>query len=147
MRTDLSDTYFKDLANDLIRCEDFRWLPGMLAVMDIPNLKLPYRLTHNRHPSYPDEYDWPHDLGLRKPDLTDSLTLSCLLELVERKHTIVYGGPVEAIYLSPGIDIDGKSVFREVSIMFYRGASTEFLDGKTKAEALIIALESDILTD
>jgi hypothetical protein len=136
--------YVRDLTRRLMTCEEWMWLPGMKAVSDT-FLDSGYRLTDDGHPSYPEEYDWPHDLGLRYPDLEDDLTLTCVQKLVEEKHSSIYGGPVEAIFLSPGIDRDG-SVFWEISLMYYRGLITEFKEGKSKAEALVIALESDIIT-
>jgi len=135
----------EELERRIVKCKEWMWMPGMRVAAE-DGLMLSYRLSEDRHPSYPDEYDWPHDLGLRRPDLSDSATLGCLMNLIEQKHITIYGGPVEAVYLSPGIDTD-RSVMWEVAIMFYSGLQHEISEGKSKAEALVIALEADIVTN
>ena len=76
----------------VVQSPRWRWMPGMLADYAAGMVARPVRLTDDRHPSYPDEYDWPHDLGLRVPDLTDPATLGCLLALVRE----AWGDPTAA---------------------------------------------------
>lgn len=70
------------LARRAVACPRWRWMPGMLAALSEGMVTSPLRLTDERRLHYPDEYDWPHDLGLRLPDLTDPATVGCLLALV-----------------------------------------------------------------
>ena len=62
------------LARRAVACKGWHWLPGMLALPFDGMVSTPVRLTNER--------DWPHDVGLRLPDLTDPATLGCLLALV-----------------------------------------------------------------
>jgi hypothetical protein len=63
-----------DLALRTATCKGFRWMPGMLALPFEGMVSTPVRLANER--------EWPHDIGLRVPDLTDPATLGCLLALV-----------------------------------------------------------------
>jgi len=63
-----------ELAKRAVACRGWRWMPGMLALPPEGMISTPARLT--------EESDWPHDVGLRLPDLTDPATLGCLLALV-----------------------------------------------------------------
>jgi hypothetical protein len=71
-----------ELADDLVRSPSFRWVPGMLALPTRGMVSVPVRLTDERRPNHPDEYEWPHDLGLRVPDLSDPTTATCLLDML-----------------------------------------------------------------
>lgn len=81
----MADPNLLDLARLAITLPGWRWMPGMRALPQLGRCALPIRLGDERHPSYPDEYDWPHDLGLRLPDLSDPATKGCLLALA-REH-------------------------------------------------------------
>ena len=71
-----------ELAYDLVRSPSFRWVPEMLALPTRGTVSVPVRLTDARRPNYPDEYEWPHDLGLRVPDLSDMQTARLLLDML-----------------------------------------------------------------
>lgn len=75
---------FLAVARRAVACPKWRWMPGMLTVPSegVWTVTPPLRLTDERRLHYPDEYDWPHDLGLRLPDLTDPATRGCLYTLV-----------------------------------------------------------------
>ena len=62
------------LSRRAVACKGWQRMPGMLAVPTDGLVSVPLRLT--------DDHDWPHDLGLRLPDLSDPATLGCLLALV-----------------------------------------------------------------
>lgn len=72
------------LAQRAVAAKGWRWEPGMLAVAD--SIMAPERLSDRVRPNCPDEYDWPHDLGLRVPDLNDATTLALLLGLVRAAY-------------------------------------------------------------
>lgn len=71
-----------ELAHDLVRSPSFRWVPGMLTLPTRGMVSVPVRLTDERRPNHPDEYEWPHDLGLRVPDLSDMQTARLLLDML-----------------------------------------------------------------
>lgn len=109
-----------DLARRAVVCEGWRWMPGMRALCD-DGWPVPYRLDDGHD-------DWPHDIGLRLPDLTDPATLGCVLALVRD----AWGDPT----LSPcwqdetgGWDVVGNRW------NIIAGSTTE-------AEALVAALEA-----
>jgi len=63
-----------DKAENAAALPGFRWSLGMRALPLKGMVSTPVRLT--------DEHEWPHDLGLRVPDLTDPPTGGCLLTLL-----------------------------------------------------------------
>lgn len=71
-----------ELAYDLVRSPSFKWVPEMLALPTRGMVSGPVRLTDERRPNHPDEYEWPHDLGLRVPDLSDTQTARLLLDML-----------------------------------------------------------------
>ena len=62
------------LSHRVVACKNWRWLPGMRCLPTEGMVTVPLRLT--------DDLNWPHDLGLRLPDISDPATLGCLLALV-----------------------------------------------------------------
>lgn len=80
------------IAKRLVKSPNWEWMPGMLTldsqflslVSDDIIHELYLRLPDYKNEHYPDEYDWPHDLGLRVPIITDPPTLGCLLALVRK---------------------------------------------------------------
>lgn len=113
-----------DLGQRAIACKGWRWMPGMLAFPSEGMLTTPVRLTDGR--------DWPQDIGLREPDLTDPATLGCLLALVRGAWGMPTG--ITVIYS----DDEGRW---EVS---WSGATHGGICGfgATEAEALVMALET-----
>ena len=92
----------------------FRWVPGVLA----GGWPMSVRLSDDRHPDPAlDEYDWPHDLGLRFPDFRDpsGATLGVLLAQVREAWEV------------------GSLVYRPWTLWAYFD---------TEAEALVAALEA-----
>ena len=67
-----------DIARRAVACKGWRWMPGMLALPSDGMVFTPVRLA--------DEHEWPHDIGLRVPDLRDPATLGCVLALVRVAH-------------------------------------------------------------
>jgi hypothetical protein len=65
---------FVTLGKRAIASRNWRWMPGMLAIPSDGMVSVLMRLTDKR--------EWPHDIGLRVPDLTDPATLGCLIALV-----------------------------------------------------------------
>lgn len=134
----------EDLARRAVASAKFRWMPGMLAFPTAGCTPVPVRLTDDRRPNYPDEYAWPHDMGLRFPDLTDAATLGCLLQLVREAwgddraylcdfegYDSVEWGVVSKIWDEKRNEEGPKAWF-----------SCLLGDGKTEAEALVCALEN-----
>jgi hypothetical protein len=118
------------LGRRAVAARGWRWLPGMLA-MSCDGPMQPVRLTGQPRPHWPDEYDWPHDLGLRTPDLSDTETLARLLDLVRSMHN----------------DADQVGVYRafhsgEPYVRVDHGGAMAYLRGRTVAEALVVALEA-----
>lgn len=89
-----------DLARRAVAAPEWRWMPGMRAVPPPEGgmMMLPIRLGDDKHPSYPEEYDWPHDLGLRIPDLRDAATVGAVVERIRD-----YCGLPTAFLLPPHI--------------------------------------------
>ena len=119
-----------ELAKRAVACKGWRWMPGMLAVPTEGMVTAPLRLMDDR--------DWPHDLGLRLPDLTDPATLGCLLALVRE----AWGAPRALVRLSS----NGKSfhVF-DVDRVTVGGNWAAWLSDDrcpTEAHALVAALEA-----
>lgn len=63
-----------ELSRTLAKSTHFRWMRGMLSLPSEEALALPVRVEA--------ESDWPHDIGLRVPDLTDPATGGLLLHLL-----------------------------------------------------------------
>jgi len=63
-----------ELSERVVKCPNFYWMPGMRCLPTEGMVTVPLRLT--------DDLNWPHDLGLRLPDISDPATLGCLLALV-----------------------------------------------------------------
>jgi len=109
------------LSRRAVACKGWRQLPGMLALPSEGMISTPVRLT--------EESDWPHDVGLRLPDLTDPATVGCLLALVRE----AWG---TAIIVSYSYD-DGlwETMWEGATAAGWCGR------GDTEAEALVAALE------
>lgn len=109
------------LARRAVACKGWKWMGGMLAVATEGMVALPLRLT--------DGHDWPHDLGLRLPDLTDPATLGCLLALVRE----AWGN-------------DDLGTMRWDARSRWCAETTDFpyraFYGDTEAEALVVAWEA-----
>jgi len=132
------DTEEINLGLSAVASTSWRWKPKMLAV---PNdgslLPPPLRLTDLRHPSYPEEFDWPHDLGLRVPDLRDRETLDAVKSLVsDRLKARGLCGLVRVKHhpnLNPELEINWE-VWGDGRLVVW---------GKTEAHALVAALWRD----
>ena len=112
-----------ELARRAVWCKSWRWMPGMLCVPGEGMMGVPRRLT--------DDADWPHDLGMRFPVLTDPATLGCLLALVR----VAYADPYASVWYSSDHNHSGDRW------SYYSKAFT-FSGHATEAEALVVALES-----
>jgi len=110
------------LSRRAVACKGWQRMPGMLAVPTDGLVSVPLRLT--------DDHDWPHDLGLRLPDLSDPATLGCLLALVREAH----GDPVLFARFR------GARVRPDWMVSW--DGSDVIATGATEAEALVAALES-----
>lgn len=112
------------LARRLVACKSWRWMPGMRSVPTEGMITAPLRLT--------DDHDWPHDLGLRSPDLTDPATLGCLLALVR-----------EAWGMPTGITVSYSSDDGLWGVSWSGATHGGWCGrGKTEAEALVASLEA-----
>ena len=127
----------KALARRAVACVGFRWLPGMLALPSEGMMAVPVRLA--------DEHEWPHDIGLRVPDLRDPATLGCLLALVRE----AYGDPALYVRLSDTTrQSDGVRAWEVLGWLDSsrrpdgRGGSWRGWGYASEAEALVAALES-----
>lgn len=110
------------LSRRAVACRGWRWMPGMRVMPAGGMVAAPLRLT--------DDYDWPHDLGLRLPDLSDPATLGCLLALVREAWRCPTLSPSEG--LNSGWEV-----------WLWNGPSRLVRSrGTTEAEALVAALES-----
>lgn len=122
------------LGRRVVRLAGWYWRPGMLVSGERAGRALPgvaYRLSDKRHPSFPGEYDWPHDIGLRIPDLADPATVGCLLALVRE----AWGQRVSCVPLAAG---------QQWHALFERnlGGGLVVGSGASEAEALVAALEA-----
>jgi hypothetical protein len=80
------------IAKRLVQSPNWEWMPGMLTidsqflslVSDDMFPELCLRLPDYKNEHYPDQYDWPHDLGVRVPILNDPATLGCIHHLIRR---------------------------------------------------------------
>ena len=126
----------KTLSRRAVACKGWKWLPGMLTdegrrVMCV----------------------WPDDLGIKwshlldnrvvqdadaLPDLTDAATLGCLLALVREAWGCV-------VVTSPDYDYDDDEARQGPNVVGWRAVETVRWmwvgEGKTEAEALVVALE------
>jgi len=115
---------FVTLGKRAIASRNWRWMPGMLTIPSDGMVSVLMRLTDKR--------EWPHDIGLRVPDLTDPATLGCLLYLVRES----WGMPTGII-----VRYSNDNGRWEVS---WSGSTHGGICGfgATEAEALVMALES-----
>ena len=90
-----------DLASAVVALPGWRWMPGMRAMPQPGMIAVPVRLCDDKRIGYHDEHDWPHDLGLRVPDLTDPATGGCMLAML---------GPCNVYLSDEGARIDHKDV-------------------------------------
>jgi hypothetical protein len=69
------------LAEELVACPEFHWMPGMLGQVrgGFDRLESAIRVTHANAPISTGPNGW-------LPDLRDDATLGCLLHLVRKKH-------------------------------------------------------------
>jgi hypothetical protein len=123
------DEKTRALGQRAVAAAGWRWEPGMLALADSP--MAPERLTEQFRPNWPDEYDWPHDLGLRVPDLRDTATLGLLLGLV---RAVYRDADLVGIYRAFHTGQSYVRIDRE-------GGEMVYIHGSTVAEALVRALE------
>jgi len=108
----------KHLAAQVTRCRHFRWMRGMLSLPSEEALALPVRVEA--------ESDWPHDIGLRVPDLADPATGGLILQLLaELCHT-----QTNVSALSAGTD--------EWEVWTLRGRSSGASLGEAAAGALLL---------
>ena len=120
------------LGRQAVATPGWRWVPGMLA-MTVDGPMPPVRLTGEQRPGWPDEYDWPHDLGLRVPDLSDTDTLACLLGVVRAAYPEAHEvGVVRAFH-------NGRPYVR-----LNRSGAVSYIYGSTIGEALVMALEAAV---
>ena len=118
-------------------CPQWRWMPGMLDLFGRRVMCV-----------------WPDDLGIKwshlldnrvvqdadaLPDLTDAATLGCLLALVREAWGC-------AVITSPDYDYDDDEARQGPNVVGWRAVETvrwmPVGEGKTEAEALVVALEA-----
>jgi len=128
----------KTLAQRLMACKHFRWMPGMQIANRDDNLALTWRIVHC-HTNWLTLWDersiierpakalTDDDLF---PDLSDPATLGCVLALVEGR----YGDGCYVQNLNGGLYGDGWVVFIDDQALTERH--------QTRAHALVAALEA-----
>ena len=116
------------LARRAVACKGWRWMPGMRTVERGTKLQHTHRLGDARRANWPEEYDWPHSLGLCLPDLADPATLGCLLALVREAWSFPHAHCYTVGARRWAVSINGGSEFLGV--------------WSTEAEALVVALEA-----
>lgn len=107
-----------DLAVRTVSCKGWRWMPGMLAIPANGLMSRTIRLT--------DDQDWPHDLGLRLPDLSDPATGGLILQLL----AVLCHTQTNVSALSAGVD--------EWEVWTLRGKSSGPSLGEAAAAALLL---------
>ena len=108
----------KHLAAQVARSRNFRWMRGMLSLPSEEALSLPVRVEA--------ESDWPHDIGLRVPDLADPATGGLLLHLLSS----LCQTETRVVALSSGTD--------EWEVWTLRGRSSGASLGEAAAGALLL---------
>ena len=104
-----------ELSRRAIACDGWRWLPGMLAVLNEGDY-------HGSHRVYQERYD---DLGGWLPDLGDPATLGCLLALVRDYREDPY------VYVQSNCDRTYSAVIHDEQCDSY----------ETEAQALVAELD------
>lgn len=87
-----------------VRAKLWQWKPLMLTFDPESFGFVRLRLSEMKHKNYPNEYDWPHDLGLRLPDFTDPATFALLKAMVKDAYfepTKPYNGYVTVHLRNP----------------------------------------------
>lgn len=120
-----------DLAERLLACPRFRWMPGMHAhagrVLDVREAEI--CLADEGATEDGNTVRWVDSAGLG-PYLTDPATLGCLLHLVEER----YGSGCYVRNLNGGLHGDGWAVFLDDEALTR--------PHQTQAHALVAALEA-----
>lgn len=124
--------YMLSLGWQAVAAPGWRWVPGMLA-MAVDSPMPPVRLTGERRPHWPDEYDWPHDLGLRVPDLSDADTLALLLGVVRAAYPKTHK-----------VDVIRAFHNGQPYVRLNRSGAVSYICGSTVGEALVRALEAAV---
>lgn len=124
----------KMLAQRLVACKHFRWMPGMHAhagrVLDVRGAEI--CLADEGATEDGNTVRWVDSAGLG-PYLTDDATLGCLLALVRHAH-----GEATIHVVAQDSEWDDMVVWHVVSAQQDRALGT----GDTEAEALVAALEA-----
>jgi len=107
-----------ELSRTLAKSTHFRWMRGMLSLPSEEALAFPVRVET--------ESDWPHDIGLRVPDLTDPATGGLLLHLLSS----LCQTETRVVALSAGTD--------EWEVWTLRGRSSGASLGEAAAAALLL---------
>lgn len=137
-----------NLAKRAADCKAWRWLPGMRGndrglMLRCMSAKTPPGLGQVRQIEFADEgqgrthwHSWAEDsMPPIVPDLTDSATLGCLLELVR----LAYDSPYVYVTVSVGEEFDTEDDLWSVRVPARYG-SFGLGTGRTYAEALSAAL-------
>jgi hypothetical protein len=129
------------LSRRAVACKGWRWMPGMLSHHGERQLWCSETEYEWSSPSFSEAgMDWRRArfAGSRElPDLTDPATLGCLLALVRETWGC-------AVITSPDYDEDDEGC-QGPHVIGWRAVDTERWvivgEGKTEAEALVVALE------
>ena len=131
-------TSVEELGRRAVACKHWRWMPGMLVRMgdrslrcDVVDLGRPAKSGSKTIGSIAIE-EWEYLIGTEPtvPDLSDPATLGCLLALVEE----AYGA----------CDLNGRGHPSDLGFTHrvYPYDHDACFEGKTRAEALVAALEA-----
>lgn len=129
----MTDEELLERGRRAVRSKNWRWMLGMRAVPTNGLVSVPLRLT--------DDHDWPHDIGLRLPDLTDPATLGCLVTLVRELYHApwkLWDGHIEVrrdhqtLFFAMQFSHNPEGFLEEVHVA----------SGQTEVEAWVAALEA-----